>query len=91
MKHFLVRKELSIVLLFSPGGLFVLECKANVRLLFACFYGIFVKTTRNRIFFAQNCDFFVILNTSLPFWCKILSEGQLSIFAQFWKIFMSTP
>ena len=36
---------------------------------------VFVKTTTNRKFLAQNCDFFAILNISLPLWFKILSGG----------------
>ena len=75
-------KKVSIVLLFSRGSPFVHECLANFRSLFAHLWFL-IKTTRNRKIFAQNCDFFIILDTSLPYWFKMLSGGQLLIFGQF--------
>ena len=38
-----MKKELSIVLLFSRGGPFVHECSANFRSLFPIFYGFSSK------------------------------------------------
>ena len=52
-----MKKEFSIVLLFSRGSPFVHECSANFRSLFAHFLWFFVKTTRHCKVFAQNCDF----------------------------------
>ena len=71
-------KIFSIVLLFSCDGPFVHECSANFRSLFVHFLLFFFQITINRTFFAQNCDFFVILSTSLPFWCKILSGATFN-------------
>ena len=70
-----MKTRFSIVLLFSRNSPFVCERLVNFRSLFVHFLWFFVKTTINRKFPTQNCDFFVILNTSLPFWCKILSGG----------------
>ena len=78
-----MKKEFSIVQLFSLGIPFVHECSANFRSLVAHFLWFFVKTTRNRKVFTQNCDFFVILNTSLAFWLKILSGGNFQFSGNF--------
>ena len=50
-------KKFSIVLLFSCVSPFVHQSSVNFRSLFAHFLLSFIKTTRNRKFFAQNCDF----------------------------------
>ena len=59
--------------------------------LFLMFF--FVKTARYHKIFAENCDFFVILNTSIHFWCKIPTGGgggNFQFSAKFWAIVMST-
>ena len=53
-----MKKKFSIVLLFSRSIPFVHECSANFWSLFAHFLWFLIKTTRNRKFFTQNCDFF---------------------------------
>ena len=70
-----MEKEFSIVLLFSHGNPFVHECSANFRSLFSHFYGFSSKLPEIAKFSLKIVIFFVILNTSLSFWLKILSGG----------------
>ena len=52
-----MKKEFSIVLLFSGDSPFVHEYLANFRSLFSPFFMFFVKTARNRKIFAENVNF----------------------------------
>ena len=77
MRDLLVKKDFQLFYCFLRGSPFVHECSANqFRSLFAHFLWFsFVKTTRNRKSSLKIVISSVILNTSLPFWFKILSWG----------------
>ena len=89
-----MKTQFSIVLLFPRDSPFVYECLANFRSISVHFLWFFAKTTINRKFLTQNFDFFChfehfsifLVQNSVPGG----GGGQLSIFGQFWSIFMST-
>ena len=83
MRHLLVKKGFSIALLFSRDSSLVRECSANFRSFFSHFWWLFVKIIINHNFFCSELWFFVIWNTSLTFWRKILSEGNFQFLANF--------
>ena len=86
-----MKKEFSIVLLFSRSSPFVHECSANFRSLFAHFLWFFVKTTRNRNFSLKKIVIFCHFEYFSTFLVQNSVGGGLSIFGHFWPILMSTP
>ena len=75
MTHLLVKKDFQLFYCIHVTAFLFTSAWPILGHFLSIFDGFFVKTTINRKFFAQNCDFFVILNISLPFWCKVLSGG----------------
>ena len=84
-----MKKGFSIVLFFHVIALLFMSAR-SVLGHFCPFLWFFVKTTIDRKSFTQNCDFFCYFEYFSTFLLQILSGGQLSIFGQFWSIFMST-
>ena len=87
-----MKKEFSIVLLFSRDSLFVHECLANFRSHFSLFSWFFfvklpevAKFSLKIVIFCHSEHFFTFLVQDS------VRGGGLSIFGQFWLIFMSTP
>ena len=84
-----MKKEFSIISLFSHGGPFVHECSAKFRSLFARFSWFFVKTTRNREVFAQNCDFCLFEYFSTFLVQKFCPGGNFQFSADFHEYTLS--
>ena len=79
-----------IVLLFSRDSPFVHECSANFRSLFAHFCGFSSKPPEIALFSLKIVIFCHFEHFS-TFLVQNSVRGQLSIFGEFWPIFMSTP
>ena len=83
-------KKIKLVYCFHVAALLFMSARPILGHFLPIFDGFSSKLPGIANFSLKIVIFFIILDTSLPFWFKILSGGQLLIFGQFWPVLMST-